>query len=489
MAETIIKTRFLSAAKTTEDWGKCTEALKKGEISIEIIASSAPKFKVGDGVNLWKDLPYATMTPDQITSSISGSSHSHSNKSTLDQIQAALTTALKTNYDKAYTHSTAAHAPSNAQANVIESVQVNGSALTPSSKAVNITVPTKTSQLTNDSGFKTTDTNTTYTLETPASAANGSAKITLKGSNSTTDDVAIKGSGATTVTTDASGNIVINSADTKYSHPNSGVTAGTYKSVTVNAAGHVTAGTNPTTLSGYGITDAAAKSHTHANADITSIDASKITSGTISIDRLPKSALERLVTVADDTARFKLTNTNVQVGDTVKVTSSGKMYLVVDDTKLNVEAGYEVYTAGSAASVPWSGVTGKPSTFAPAAHNQAISTIDGLQTALDGKAASSHGTHVTYATVAGKAPGTAAVGTSSKVAREDHVHPLQTTVSGNAGTATKLATARNINVTGAVTASAASFDGSAAVNIVATSLNAAKLVLNSGDTLILDGNF
>ena len=40
------------------------------------------------------------------------------------------------------------------------------------------------------------------------------------------------------------------------SHANSGVTAGTYKSVTVNATGHVTAGTNPTTLSGYGITDA-----------------------------------------------------------------------------------------------------------------------------------------------------------------------------------------------------------------------------------------
>ena len=44
--------------------------------------------------------------------------------------------------------------------------------------------------------------------------------------------------------------------DTVYTHPNSGVTAGTYKSVTVNAQGHVTAGTNPTTLSGYGITDA-----------------------------------------------------------------------------------------------------------------------------------------------------------------------------------------------------------------------------------------
>lgn len=37
---------------------------------------------------------------------------------------------------------------------------------------------------------------------------------------------------------------------------NSGVSAGTYKSVTVDAKGRVTGGTNPTTLSGYGITDA-----------------------------------------------------------------------------------------------------------------------------------------------------------------------------------------------------------------------------------------
>ena len=49
----------------------------------------------------------------------------------------------------------------------------------------------------------------------------------------------------------------------KYVHPSSGVTAGTYRSVTVNAQGHVTAGTNPTTLAGYGITDAAAKNHNH----------------------------------------------------------------------------------------------------------------------------------------------------------------------------------------------------------------------------------
>ena len=44
---------------------------------------------------------------------------------------------------------------SGAQVNVIESVKVNGTALTPSSKAVDVTVPTKVSQLSNDSGFQT----------------------------------------------------------------------------------------------------------------------------------------------------------------------------------------------------------------------------------------------------------------------------------------------------------------------------------------------
>lgn len=41
---------------------------------------------------------------------------------------------------------------------------------------------------------------------------------------------------------DASGNVNVE----EYTHPNSGVTAGTYRSVTVNAQGHVTAGSNPT---------------------------------------------------------------------------------------------------------------------------------------------------------------------------------------------------------------------------------------------------
>ena len=110
---------------------------------------------------------------------------------------------------------------------------------------------------------------------------------------------------------------------------------------------------------------------------LSNFDASKITSGTIDIDRFPKAALERMVVVADDTARFKLTTATAQVGDTVKVTATNKMYLVKDDSKLNTEDGYEPYTASSASSVPWSGVTGKPSTFAPP--TAAASTLGGVK--------------------------------------------------------------------------------------------------------------
>lgn len=99
---------------------------------------------------------------------------------------------------------------------------------------------------------------------------------------------------------------------------------------------------------------------------LTSLNASQITTGTIDIARLPSGALERCVVVESEAARYALTTDDVQKGDTVKqknTDNSYTMYFVVDDTKLDQAAGYEVYTAGSATSVPWSGVTSKPTTI------------------------------------------------------------------------------------------------------------------------------
>jgi hypothetical protein len=58
---------------------------------------------------------------------------------------------------------------------------------------------------------------------------------------------------------------------------------------------------------------------------------------------------------------------------------------------------------------------------------------------------------------------------------------LQTTVTGNAGTATKLATARAINVSGDVTGTAQNFDGSTAVTIP-TTLKSIISSANVGET-------
>ena len=198
----------------------------------------------------------------------------------------------------------------------------------------------------------TQDTNTTYGVfaKATANAAGGTGLVPAPAKGQ--QGLYLRGDGTWATPT-----------NTVYTHPNSGVTAGTYRSVTVNAQGHVTSGSNPTTLGGYGITDAAAKSHKHVAADITdNIPASKI-SGTLSLSNIPAGALERLIPVADDTARFRLTSSNAQNGDVVKVTSTGKMYFIKDDTKLSTEDGYEVFAAGTAAAVAWTNVTGRPSSM------------------------------------------------------------------------------------------------------------------------------
>ena len=98
-------------------------------------------------------------------------------------------------------------------------------------------------------------------------------------------------------------------------------------------------------------------------SEIKAIDGAWITTGTIPLERLPHGALERCVVVKDEAARLALTTADVQNGDTVKVTATSKMYFVVDQTKLNEETGYEVYTAGTATSVDWSGVQNHPTTL------------------------------------------------------------------------------------------------------------------------------
>ena len=141
-------------------------------------------------------------------------------------------------------------------------------------------------------------------------------------------------------------------------------------------------------------------SHTHSNSTITSLDASKINtgvlnsdvlpildaskigSGVIDIARLPAAALERLVEVENDIARFELTKEQIQLGDVVKVKDTLKMYKIIDDNNLNNENGYSVFVAGRAAEVPWSGVTDKPNDYPPSSHTHTKGQITDFPTSL-----------------------------------------------------------------------------------------------------------
>lgn len=138
--------------------------------------------------------------------------------------------------------------------------------------------------------------------------------------------------------------------------------------ITKDAAGHVTKVTTRGAL---------------AASDIPNISADKITSGTISIDRLPKGALERLFVVDTESAAM---SADVQEGDTVKVTgNSNKMYFCVKDPKATgatFATCFTEYTAGSATSVPWSGVTGKPDSYIPSSHTHTKSQITDFPTSM-----------------------------------------------------------------------------------------------------------
>ena len=104
-------------------------------------------------------------------------------------------------------------------------------------------------------------------------------------------------------------------------------------------------------------------------------------SDTVPLVNIPKAALERCYVVANDTDRFALTTTQVQNGDTVKVSDTNKMYFIKDDTKLNNENGYEPYTSGTSLnvqSIDWTNVTNKPTKFTPKDHGSNVVTkLDG----------------------------------------------------------------------------------------------------------------
>lgn len=114
----VINTKVLLRNDTADNWSKINPILGKGEAGVEVDTGLV---KFGDGTSKWSSLKYAGYTK---------------------QSQLANDDHTVKDADYASIKSKVSGIASGAQVNVIESVKVNGTALTPASKAVNVTITT-----------------------------------------------------------------------------------------------------------------------------------------------------------------------------------------------------------------------------------------------------------------------------------------------------------------------------------------------------------
>lgn len=162
-------------------------------------------------------------------------------------------------------------------------------------------------------------------------------------------------------------------------------------------------------------------------------------------------------------------------GDSVQgVVQSTIEDLLTEASKLSLDASGG---GGSSEPVTWDTLDGKPATFPPTIGTTATTAKAGnytppnVTTSANGLMLATDKVRLDAIQPASVAPvvaGTATVGTSVLYARQDHVHPAQTSVSGNAGTATALATGRTFSLTGGATGTSAAFNGTANASIAVT---------------------
>lgn len=214
-----------------------------------------------------------------------------------------------------------------AQANVIESIKVNGTAQAITSKAVDITVPTKLSDLTNDNNFVTdanyvhTDSNYTAAEKTKLAGVASGAEVnqnafsnikvgsTTVAADSKTDTVEFVGSGVT-ITADASGDKITFTAATPASVDSAVSTSSTNavqnQAITnfVDAYGTITNVSANATLG----TPAYDKiTFTYSNGSISDVSLPVVSGGKISVNNLPMDTA--LSTSSTNPVQNKVINT------------------------------------------------------------------------------------------------------------------------------------------------------------------------------------
>lgn len=175
----------------------------------------------------------------------------------------------------------------------------------------------------------------------------------------------ITGNQTITLSGDASGSGTTSIAVTL---ANSGVTAGTYRSVTVDAKGRVTGGTNPTTIAGYGITDFYSQVIsgfvTGANSTVLNTDTLEV-----AIEKLQGQVNARLtgnqtITLSGDVSGSGTTAITATLANS-GVTAGTYNNSATAITPFTVDAKGRVTGTGAAVTITpaWSSITSKPTTL------------------------------------------------------------------------------------------------------------------------------
>ena len=254
---------------------------------------------------------------------------------------------------------------------------------------------------------------------------------------------------------------------------------------------------NPTTLSGYGITDA--DTSAQVSAKISTAVAALVDSSPATLDTLKELAAAlgddpNFATTTSTVIGTKVTkNADITAGTATKVTYDAKG-LVTSGTTLSasdipVLDASKITTGLMTISRGGTGVGTSTGTG-----DNVLNTSPTLVTPVLGVATGTSFNSITgLSNTAALAAGIAAIGTDTLVARQDHVHPVQTTISGNAATATRVNNTEVIKFDTGVTEGTDlyTFDGSvsktinikAGTNVTLTKV-AGSVTINANDTSI-----
>lgn len=93
MATNTLNTRIILKNDTAANWANSNLVLLSGEFAIE---TDTRKAKIGNGTDVFADLKYINLTPEEVQTLIEAASHTHENKAVLDATTASFTTALLT---------------------------------------------------------------------------------------------------------------------------------------------------------------------------------------------------------------------------------------------------------------------------------------------------------------------------------------------------------------------------------------------------------